>query len=428
MSTPATQRWQFGALALAIAMALPGTALAQTDKERELEARVAQLEHMVQQLLEQRGDTDTRAAVAAEQAAADAAAARAKVEELSSRAEEKAAPRTAWQVDGPDNSSIKFGFLAQMRGEAIDADNADTTTDLFFRRLRLLAGGKINDQWSFFLETDSPNLGKGESDGTKNTSDIFFQDFVVTYKPRSDAFMLDFGQLLGEVTYNSNQSAASLMATDYGATSFVWAGHLDTRVGRDYGVRARGYLFNDRLEYRGSVLQGNRGTDSSENPRFLGRVMFNIIGSQKSLYYTGTTMGKKQLLSVGASYDTQEDYDATSVDAFWDQPLAGGNGVTAQASWSSLNGDSTFGSPLPDQDNIMLEAGFYHARSKLLPFVQYTNQNFDDARPDIEKTMVGFAYAFAGHNGNVKFSYANVNSNGGKDRDEWWLQLQLFKF
>lgn len=51
MSTRATRRWRVGALALAIALALPGTALAQSNKERELEARVAQLEHMVQQLL-----------------------------------------------------------------------------------------------------------------------------------------------------------------------------------------------------------------------------------------------------------------------------------------------------------------------------------------------------------------------------------------
>lgn len=333
-----------------------------------------------------------------------------------------------WQIDGPDGSSIKFGYLAQMRAEAIDADDSDTSTDLFFRRLRLLAGGKINDQWSFFFETDSPNLGKGESDGSKNAGDIFFQDFIVTYKPQSDAFMLDFGQLLAAVTYNSNQSAASLMATDYGATSFVWAGHLDTKVGRDYGVRARGYLFDDRLEYRASVLEGDRGMDSSNDLRFMGRLMFNIIGNQKGLFYTGTTLGKKQLLSVGVSYDTQEDYEATSVDAFWDQPLAGGNGVTAQASWSSLEGDNSFGSPLAEQDNIMVEAGFYHAGSKLLPFVQYTDQDFDDVSGDTEKTMVGLGYMFAGHNGNVKFSYANVDPDGSDDRDEWWLQLQIFRF
>ncbi|PKL99567.1 MAG: hypothetical protein CVV16_16345, partial [Gammaproteobacteria bacterium HGW-Gammaproteobacteria-6] len=52
MGTRAANHGRLGALALAIMVALPGTVLAQTDKERELEARVAQLEHMVQQLLQ----------------------------------------------------------------------------------------------------------------------------------------------------------------------------------------------------------------------------------------------------------------------------------------------------------------------------------------------------------------------------------------
>jgi hypothetical protein len=328
-----------------------------------------------------------------------------------------------WKIESEDgNSSIKFGFLAQMRGESINPEFGATQRDLFFRRLRLLAGGRINDQWSFFFETDTPNLGKGDSD------DFFMQDFVVTYKPSSDAFMLDFGQLLGAVTYNSNQSAVSLMATDYGATSFVWAGALDTKVGRDYGVRARGYLFDDHLEYRASVLGGNRGSDSNNSLRFLGRLMFNVFGAQKGLFYTGTSLGSKQLLSFGVSYDQQEDYQTMSVDGFWDQPIGGGNAVTAQASWSNVDGDD-FLTSLPDQDNIMLEAGVYLSGLKLLPFVQYTSQDFDSSsRNDVDKTMIGIGYFFRGHGGNVKLSYANVDTNGGNDRDEIWLQLQAFSF
>lgn len=44
--------WQRCGLALTISLALPHLALAESDKERELEARVAQLEQMVQQLLQ----------------------------------------------------------------------------------------------------------------------------------------------------------------------------------------------------------------------------------------------------------------------------------------------------------------------------------------------------------------------------------------
>lgn len=340
------------------------------------------------------------------------------------------AAHAEWKIEGPDGSSIKFGFLAQMRAEAIDSDaaGADTTTDLFFRRLRLLAGGKINDQWSFFFETDSPNLGKGESDGSKNSGDIFIQDFIVTYKPRSDAFMLDFGQLLGEITYNSNTSAVALLGTDYGPHSFVWAGALDTKVGRDYGVRARGYLFEDRLEYRASVLEGQRGSDSENDLRFLGRLMYNFFDPMKGYFYNGTSLGTKHYLSIGASYDTQEDYDTVSLDAHWDQPLAGGNSVTVSASWSSIDGDD-FLTSLPDQDNTFIEAGYYHAGSKLMPFLQYSDRDFDaSGASDQEITQIGLGYMFRGHNGNVKFSWATVDNDGGDDEDQIWLNMQVFAF
>lgn len=332
-----------------------------------------------------------------------------------------------WQIQTDDGASIKFGFLVQARAESVDV-GADTAQNLFFRRLRLLAGGKINDQLSFFLETDSPNLGRGTADGGKDAGDIFIQDFVITWKPKSDAFNLDVGMLLNEVSYNSNQSAASLMATDYGQNSFVWSGPLTARVGRDYGVRARGYLAGDHVEYRAAVLQGNRGVGNDNSFRYLGRVMFNVFDAQKGLFYTGTTLGKKQLLSFGASVDKQEDYETYGVDAFWDQPMGGGNGLTIQADLSHLDGD-VFLPSLPEQDNLLVEAGFYVASTKLLPFIQYSDRDFNDpGRADDDKVQVGLGYMFAGHNGNLKVSYGQIGTDGGDDRDEFWLNFQVFKF
>jgi len=332
-----------------------------------------------------------------------------------------------WQIEPTDGSSIKFGFLVQARAETRDVAD-DNSQDLFFRRLRILAGGKINDKLSFFFETDSPNLGKGNADGTKVSEDVFIQDFVVTYKPQSDAFLLDVGMMLNEVSYNSNQSAASLLATDYGQYSFVWSGPLQARVGRDYGARARGYLFGDHLEYRASVMQGNRGAGSTNDFRFLGRLMFNVFEAQKGLFYTGTTLGKKQLLSFGLSYDTQEDYESFGVDAFWDQPLGGGNGITVQADWTSLDGD-VFLTSLPEQENLLVEAGFYMDGLKLLPFVQYAEQDFDDVtRADQDKLMIGLGWMFGGHNANLKLSFAQISTDGAEDVDEIWLNFQVFKF
>ena len=330
-----------------------------------------------------------------------------------------------WQIQPTDGSSIKFGFLMQGRAESVDF-GPDTSQDQFFRRLRILAGGKINDQWSFFFETDSPNLGKGGASG-KGSSDVYIQDFVVTYKPYSDAFNLDIGMLLNEVSYNSNQSAASLMATDYGPYSFVWSGPLDARVGRDYGVRARGYLFGDHLEYRASVMQGNRGNDSTNDFRYLGRLMFNVFEAQKGLFYSGTSLGKKQILSFGVSFDKQDDYESYGVDAIWDQPI-GDNAFTVQADWTSLDGD-VFLTSLPEQENLMVEAGFYFAGLKLLPFVQYAERDYDnDSLNDQDQLMFGLGWMFAGHNGNLKLSYSQISTDNAEDQDVIWLNLQIFRF
>ena len=69
-----------------------------------------------------------------------------------------------WAIESKDgNSSIKFGFLVQGWAETYEnPDGEDSANNLYFRRLRLLAGGKITPKFTFFMETDSPNLGKGK--------------------------------------------------------------------------------------------------------------------------------------------------------------------------------------------------------------------------------------------------------------------------
>jgi hypothetical protein len=185
---------------------------------------------------------------------------------------------------------------------------------------------------------------------------------------------------------------------------------------------------NDKLEYRASILSGNRGPDSTNSLRYFGRVMYNFFEPMKGLYYTGTSLGKKRLLSVGASMDTQEDYQTTSIDFFYDQPLGGGNAVTLQGSWSSLDGD-VFLPGIADQDNTTLEAGFYFGASKLMPFVQLSNRDFSDSGlADVDTTMIGIGYFFRGYNGNVKFSWLTSDVDGGASTDTIWVQLQAFTF
>ena len=94
-----------------------------------------------------------------------------------------------------------------------------------------------------------------------------------------------------------------------------------------------------------------------------------------------------------------------------------------------IHDGDVFLTSLPEQENLMVEAGFCLNSMKLLPFVQYSDRNFDDdSLADTDKLMVGIGYMFAGHNGNLKFSYGQHGVDGGDDRDEFWLQLQLFRY
>jgi hypothetical protein len=334
-----------------------------------------------------------------------------------------------WKIESEDGStSIKFGFLAQMRGESLDQIDGETTRqDLYFRRLRILFGGKISEKWGFFFETDSPNLGKGTADGNKDAGDIFIQDFFFTYN-HSNAFKIDFGAILIPLSHNSQQSAASLLPTDYGPYSFLNSGPTDSRVGRDYGVQFRGYLGGDHFEYRAGVYQGRRGENGDNDFRYVGRIVFYPFEADKGFYYTGTTLGQKQILALGAGIDHQEDYDAYSLDLFWDQPIGDLGGLTLQVGGTHYDGGDIF-SELPEQDQLLVELGYYFANLKLQPMAAYYARDFESAeRNDESQLLLGLGYYFKGHNRVLKFSYTDISTDNLPDRDQFILQLQIFMF
>jgi len=325
--------------------------------------------------------------------------------------------------------SFKIGVLGQLQAEKIDnADlKEDSSNNLFLRRLRLLGNFKLSDALTVYFDTDVPNLGKGNPDGTKNNADLFIQDFIVTYT-FSKAFQLDGGMLLMAQTYNHQQSAASLMALDFGPYTFVESVPTTSRTGRDYGVQARGYLGDDHLEYRAGVFQGVRGVNNTNSFRYAGRLAYYVFGPETTYFYRGTSLGKTQTLSIGGSFDRQQDYKSYGADLFWDQPIAGGDGLTLQADYQKLDGD-VFIPGLPKQTNAMVEVGYYLHAIHLQPYVQFARQDFDAfLRPDEKRTQGGLAYYFNGHNSNLKLALTKIDKDGAKKRNQVQLQYQVFAF
>ena len=105
-------------------------------------------------------------------------------------------PALEWKSED-GKSKFKIGLLGQAQLESLDDTVAggDAQQNLFMRRLRLLFNYSLGDKLNVFVETDSPNLGKGDGAGGKNESDMFIQDFVATWN-FSNEFKLDGGMLL----------------------------------------------------------------------------------------------------------------------------------------------------------------------------------------------------------------------------------------
>jgi hypothetical protein len=229
-------------------------------------------------------------------------------------------------------------------------------------------------------------------------------------------------------SHNSGQSAATLLPIDYGPYTFVTSDATNSRIGRDYGVQARGYLFNNHLEYRAAILQGSRATISTNHPgtendfRYTGRVAWYPFEAETGFFYTGTTLGTKKILSIGAGFDHQTKYNERSVDIFYDQPVHNGDGITLQGVYSYLDGGTTL-PQLQRQAVWLAEAGYYNKQTKMGPFVQLSNRLYDDPKTsDAEKYLAGAAYWPSGHRFNVKLGVGRTL--GSASTESWQVVLQ----
>ncbi len=340
-----------------------------------------------------------------------------------------------WQIDSKDGkTNVKIGFLVQPQIEAIETvDQQDTSANLFVRRFRIIFGGALGERWSFFFETDSPNIGKGNpnagaTSGAKDAGDIFVQDAFVTYT-QTNAFKIDAGMILLPHSRNGTQSAATLLAIDYGPYTFLDSGPGAERVGRDYGLQLRGYPAQQRLEYRLAVSQGVRGSEATNPLRVTGRLVYYPFGAETGFFYGGTFQGTKKQAGIGGGFDAQGDSRVFSADAFFELPTAGNaQGLTVQVNWMRYDG-GTLIPALPRQNAWLLEAGYHLWQHRLTPFVQYQARDFADAAsPDQNHLQVGAAVWMAGHQRNLKFSVGRLQVAGQPARTQVLAQLQLFYF
>ncbi len=355
---------------------------------------------------------------------------------------------------------------AQTPVAAGSASEGNWNSGFSLYRARVLVGAQLSPKGSFFMETDIPNIiGTG---GTGATKDMKVSPVILDFQYEhvfSNRFSLIVGKQLVSNNRNGLQSAASLMANDFTHYQYPYnmfnESPLQGNFGRDIGVNARGFLMNEKLEYRLGAFSGRRfGVESPL--RIVGRLQYSLLGPEKDFYYAGTKLGAGKTATIGGGVDSQSDYINLNVDGFVDMPLGEAGSITANAAFAYMDGGSdggakSFSTLIPRQTVQFLELGYYFKKAKVQPWIKYENQIMMEGKEyygmgeagsdkDLDNANLlasnirlggGVNYFFNGYNTNLKVSYTEavysrlnekMTDVERKGAGQLWVQLQLFFF
>jgi len=325
--------------------------------------------------------------------------------------------------DPQREATVVVGLLSQPTVAWEKVGDADGSGSVYVRRLRIIGAGNITRKLKFFLDSDTPNLGREMSGVRQHVT--YLQDLVVTYAFK-DEIQVEGGLLLVPESYNSLQSAASLLTVGYGPYSFVSSAPTTSKIGRDQGVQLRGYLAGKHLEYRVAALRGIREIDPHAAVRTAARVAWHVFEPQTGLFYAGTTQGQKKLLVLGASVDRQDGYGSSAVDAFYERPVRDRDALTCQLDVIHYDGGATL-RQLPRQNTWLLETGYTWGRRRLGAFAQAAGQHLAGGTRTTH-WQVGGAWWLRGHRANLKAGVGRVTRGGSSTSTQVSLQTQVFAF
>lgn len=373
-------------------------------------------------------------------------------------------------VQEAKDASTTVKFLLQVQAQAMqDAtyNEKGWAGDFFVRRARLILFGDVTPFVNYFVETDSPDYGKGGSFSQR----VFIQDAYITLHLYKDDLKLDFGMLLLPFSHNGREAASTLLPVDYDLSSVFLRYPADASfVGRGLGAELSGFLINGHLNYIFALTNGVETTVSkittttavlnpSNTKRFTGRLQYNIFDRDDVLgfFYAGTYLGAKRILSIGASYDEQPDavsddpnnieftkvgnYSAYDIDVFLDYPIAypslDSGVLTVQAAYLKYNFDNL---NLNDGTAYYAEAGYLLpwmlGWGRLEPVIKI--DNFESSQTPSNGTYLNFTryhfginYWLKEHAANIKLEYLVDSENGKtngvntKGQDAATVQFQI---
>ncbi len=338
------------------------------------------------------------------------------------------APATAQIVVKNEDVSFKFGIQGQLWGDwTQDSTGAQGyQQNYYLRRARIIFGGDIGKDISFFVETDDPKLGITP----KNlASGFLLQDALLEWRP-TNVFQVAGGLMIVPFTRNGLQSTLSYLTLDLSPISTVTNGVTQSSALRDVGFEAKGFFYHDHLLYRLGEYSGERDTNGHNAPRTVGYLQYDFLSPEKGYLFSGTTLGKQKILAVDAGFDKQSSYSGQSANMAAALPVNKGDEVAGQFQYIRYDGGTKFPT-IAKQNDFLLEAGYYVHQARVQPFLKYETQAYVDAAnasKDINRMGFGANYYIRGQNLKWTLQYLRAmpqNTTALKPANELTMQLQL---
>jgi len=255
----------------------------------------------------------------------------------------------------------KGEFRVNYRDIGSGQDGTDSTTNLGFRRNRIAFMGAWSDKVSLYVQGEfaEPNLAPVDFSGATFDNSFQLLDAAVRFS-FSDAFKVTVGRFKYNLSRENLEECEAALTLD--RSLFIRPSFVGTR---DDGIAIWGNLFDDRFQYRVDAMEGRQAVAGlvapSSNPRYSARGHITLLEPENRYGYKATYLGEKKVLTVGAAYQIEpevtyvdpslqfgkEDYQAWTVDGFFEYPVGGG-AVTASAAYEKVDLGGAYQGANPD--------------------------------------------------------------------------------
>ncbi|MBI1949893.1 MAG: hypothetical protein HYS34_00830, partial [Acidobacteria bacterium] len=243
--------------------------------------------------------------------------------------------------------------------------------DMFLRRGRVILRAQASPRLEVYAQLGQDNAG---SKVLRDDAGFRIKDLYLNYR-RAETFQVMVGQFKVPFLRQNLESGFDQLFVDRAALPAL---RPALEGNRDQG----GMIWGSRggFHYRVATFDGSDQEDgnSASSPRGVARVSWNWFTPETGVGYTGTSIGEKRILQLGAQADIQNHrldskdesaftglsraYRAWAADLFYDQPFAGTWALTFEGAWLERRDD--YDGPGLDTRAI---SGYYAQAGLLLP-------------------------------------------------------------